>query len=155
MDVRSAAQGSSEQLLAALVLGPRRIDEPVAPLPLGLLRSEGVDLSMHHALGRVDCSGRVSARGLLSELAWEPGDAISARAQDSRVVLARTSTGTYLCRRNGFLVIPLNARQTARIEKGDTVLLSAAPRHDLIIVHSRAALDAMVLADIRRWAGRL
>jgi bifunctional DNA-binding transcriptional regulator/antitoxin component of YhaV-PrlF toxin-antitoxin module len=108
---------------------------------------------MHHALGRLDRSGRISVRGLLTELSWKSGDALSVRVKDRAVVLARSATGVHLCRDSGMLVIPSSARNAAGIERGDTVLLSAVQKLDLIIVHSKAAIGAMVLADIRHRLG--
>ncbi|MGW5715120.1 hypothetical protein ACWEVP_03055 [Amycolatopsis sp. NPDC003865] len=140
----------AEQIVAALELKPAGHAAGSERLSLGSLLPEPAKRSTNHIVGRVDRSGRISARTLLTSLSWRPADRIAIRACRDCVVLARSSAGVERLRSTRFVTIPVRARTMAGIGVGETVLISALPRQELIIVHSHRALETMVLEYLGR-----
>ncbi|MEV7038398.1 hypothetical protein [Amycolatopsis sp. NPDC051061] len=143
-----------EQIVAALEFGPAQRTQEIEPLCLGSLWTETVDCSVSHILGRLDRSGRVSARSLLALMGWRTGEVLTVRSSRGRVLFVRSCSGPEHVRSSRFVVIPVSVRTAAGIEVGELVLISAVPQHDLIIVHSQRVLESMVLEQVRRGPGR-
>lgn len=138
---------TAEQIVGALALPSPGAVRQLEPLPLATIRS-APDTSMTYVLGHIDRSGRISARGLLSDLGWSVGDHLNMTAFSDTLALTRTPTGTHPVCSTRFVLLPHTARQTIGIQPGDPVLLAAAPAYDLLLAHSRTALDAMVSAHL-------
>ncbi|HEY3559732.1 MAG TPA: hypothetical protein VGL05_19820 [Kribbella sp.] len=138
-----------EQVVAALALGQVPRHTEIVPLRLGMLRSDLSDHSIVHTLGHVDGSGRVSARSMLALLGWGAGEPMSISSCREMIVLRRRSSGTDRVRSSRFVSIPAAARAATGIKVGETVLITAVLDYDMLVVHSQASVNSMVLSRIR------
>nr|BFE56516.1 hypothetical protein GCM10020063_010420 [Dactylosporangium thailandense] len=142
----------AEQMIAALIPAPlpRRPPEP-APLP-ALPASSSAHREFEPMLpvldiARLDRSGRVSARSLLDQLGWRPGQRVRIDVIGGAVLIRAAASGRPLIGARGGLSLPVAVRQMCAISAGDLVVLAAEPAHDLLIVHSVATV-ARLLAGL-------
>ncbi|MFI5913384.1 AbrB/MazE/SpoVT family DNA-binding domain-containing protein [Dactylosporangium sp. NPDC051541] len=98
-------------------------------------------------IARLDRSGRVSARSLLDQLGWRPGDRLRVDVIDGAILIWPASDGWPLVGARGDLALPVAVRQMCAIYTWDLVVLAAERVHDLLIVHP-AATVARLLAGL-------
>ena len=96
---------------------------------------------------RPNRSGRVTERGLLRALRWDPGHRIAINAQDQMLVIASARAGEHVVGSRGELPLPTSARQMCAIAPGQPLLLAALAAHDLLVIHS-ASTVARLLTDL-------
>lgn len=97
-------------------------------------------------MARVDCSGRVSARGLLRALGWHAGHRVDTAAIDGAVVIASAATGLHAVTTRGEIALPAAARQLCGITvPGPQVLLATSPAQDVIVVHPARTLARLLV----------
>lgn len=141
------APTTASDIVAALALpaSRSRSAEPVRPLPLTELHRLPRDTSMLYGIGPVDASGRVSERHIIHALEWKPGKHLDIVLIAHGLVIHATEDGPLVLPATQRLVIPVTARRHCDIETGDHVLLAAACEYGIVIVHTLAALDDMLV----------
>ena len=116
------------------------------PLPLARpepLRSVPDDVV--YGIGRIDASGRIADRAVISALGWRGGDRLTLTA-DAGVVTARRDPGgmVTLSGRRPYIAIPAALRRRCGLEPGDRVLLAALPAADTLTAYSLAVVDQAI-----------
>jgi hypothetical protein len=136
----------ADDVVTGLVLpAPRRASpQPRPPLPVGDLHRLPRDSSIVYAISRVDASGRVASRHMISALGWEQGRKFEYTIARRAIVLRASSAGPFTVPQRPYIVLPLAARRFSGIDPGDQVLVAAAPEHGIVIVHTLSALDDML-----------
>jgi bifunctional DNA-binding transcriptional regulator/antitoxin component of YhaV-PrlF toxin-antitoxin module len=87
------------------------------------------------AVARPDRSGRLSVRGLLRALAWEPGQRLTLDVDDGAVVVCPSAAGAHGVDERGALVLPASVRRMANVEPGTSVVIAAFVALDMLEVH--------------------
>ena len=88
-------------------------------------------------LSRLDRSGRLSARPVLSALGWRSGHRLDiAAVDDTIVVVTAASTGRHTIGARGYLLRPAAARALAAIGSDQPVLLMAYPHLEIVRVYA-------------------
>jgi hypothetical protein len=138
---------SVQDVVAALSLPTLgiRSTEAVRPLPLTELHQLPHETSMLYGIGRMDASGRISDRHIVQALGWDPGHRLQVALIARGIVIRSSTNGPITVPQTQRLAIPLVARHHCNIRAGDNLLLAAAPDHGIVIVHSAAALDDMIV----------
>ncbi|MEB3371323.1 hypothetical protein [Saccharopolyspora mangrovi] len=145
-DERADPTGWTETIVAA-VLPDRRPDAEleIPPLPVPEL-GPVADGSSAFSMGRIDRSGRIAARSVLDRLSWSPHDRLSLTTVAGIVVIRRDpADGTVTLPGRGCLGIPSRVRGRCGIEPGRSVLLTAMPSHDLVLLYPEAMVEQMLL----------
>lgn len=136
-----------EQLIGALIPDRRRRPEtartPLPELPAARLRADDLILDV----ARLDRSGRLSARGVLAALGWEPGARVWVDAVRGSAVIGRSSAGRGVVDPRGSIAVPIAVRDLCGIAPGDSVVLAASPSTQRLLVHP-AAVVARLVADL-------
>jgi bifunctional DNA-binding transcriptional regulator/antitoxin component of YhaV-PrlF toxin-antitoxin module len=136
---------TAQEIVAALALPPSPASaEPLHPLPLTSLYQLSRDTTMLYDIARVDQSGRISNRGIVRALGWQPGDKLDVVPALGGIVILSSPDGLLTVSARPFIVIPVAARRLHNIEPGDHVLLAAAPKYRLVIIHTRQAINDML-----------
>lgn len=90
---------------AVLRAAPRRV------LPLSILAALPDDGSLVHGMGRLDASGRITDRTVLSALGWRAGHRFAAAPAADSLVVCPDPLGTVSITGAGFLAIPAAQRR--------------------------------------------
>jgi hypothetical protein len=141
-----------EQLIGALIPvplsdRPRPRPAPMPALPAPRQPGDASPDEFLIGMARPDRSGRVTERGLLRALRWNPGHRIAINAQDQMLVIASARAGEHVVGSRGELPLPASARQMCAIAPGQPLLLAALVAHDLLVIHS-ASTVARLLTDL-------
>ncbi|MBB5157395.1 AbrB/MazE/SpoVT family DNA-binding domain-containing protein [Saccharopolyspora phatthalungensis] len=96
-------------------------------------------------MSHLDASGRISERSIMRALAWQPGDRLTINVKARLVVIHTDPRGLHTLHTKRCVALPARARAQCGLRAGDQVLLAAAPDHGVLIVHTLAALDAMII----------
>ncbi|WP_173080020.1 hypothetical protein [Phytohabitans rumicis] len=147
----------SEQLIGVLVpaAGPLPCPDPVSMPELPVRRpSTGPELPVLD-MARLDRSGRLSVRPLLTALGWRPGHRVHIDVVDGVLTIASAVTSGHVVTGRGELVVPAAMRRLCGIADGSQVVLAGYPSTDLVTVHPANAV-AQVLGELhaRRAGGR-
>lgn len=146
MTHRPGAPAAADRLIQALslpLLAPAAGRAP-RPLPLTELPPLPRDGSVLYGIARVDASGRVASRELVAALGWNPGDRLDLTVIAAAILIRAAAGGLLAVPRKPGIVLPAAARHRCAISTGDHVLLAAAPRYGIVIVHTMSALDDML-----------
>ncbi len=102
---------------------------------------------MLYRIAAVDDHGRLAEHTLVNTLGWQPGQRLRIETI-STTALAMTTDGEgrFRLARRGHLPLPAGVRRWCAIRPGDRVLLAADPQHQLLLIHTTAALDAMIIS---------
>lgn len=139
----------------APVLPPPPADRPttrpypgfVPRPPLAHLLTQPTTTTWTYALSKVDPSGRVSDRSVMTTLGWEPGDPVTVTADGTRVIaFSRDDRGHQAVIRNGRIRIPASLRRRCGIHPRDRVLLAANHDLDVLVVYTQPGLEQALLA---------
>jgi hypothetical protein len=114
-------------------------------LPLAKL-SEKRAGSAVYGLSTLDASGRIADRMIMRALGWTAGFRLDIRESKGLTVVAADDNGLFRVTEQGNVHLPAAVRHWCRLGPGDRVLLAAYPAGGLLVVHSPAALDALVEA---------
>ncbi|MEV4513789.1 hypothetical protein AB0K00_33120 [Dactylosporangium sp. NPDC049525] len=151
---RSSNLAPVEQMIAALIPAPLpRARPPRPPLPhLPAPRTGPDQAEAHLDVGRLDPSGRVSARALLHLLGWPPGHRIQFDIAHGAITATSNPTGRHTIGATGLLGVPAATRQLCHLAVGDLVVLLAHPGRDLLLIHpahtvARLLVDRSAAAD--------
>jgi hypothetical protein len=91
-------------------------------------------------LARLNPSGQISVRTLLSALGWEPGDRVTVTVEHGCIVVAPAAQGGRAISADGSLVLPVAARRMCAIADRSQVLAAALPDAGLLVVHPIVAI---------------
>jgi hypothetical protein len=153
MSEQSSAPTFAEHVVAAVVPSRSTATVVVAP-PLPMRKLGGVlrDGSMQYRIVTLDHRGRAADTSVVRALGWHPGIRLDIQAMSESIVVRAHPEGLFALARRGHIPIPAAIRHRCSLATGDRVLLAAAPDLGVLIVHTPAALDAMVLAYQRLLA---
>ena len=113
------------------------------PLPLA---SPPDRTDVIYGFGRIDASGRVSDRVIISALGWRGGDRLTLTADAGVMVARRDLGGMVTVPARPHIVIPAALRHRCGLRAGDRVLLAALPGEDALAAYSFAVVDQAIRA---------
>jgi hypothetical protein len=124
----------------------------VGPLPLA---SPPGRPEVVYGFGRIDASGRVADRAIISALGWRGGDRLTLTADAGVMVARRDPDGVVTVPPRPYIVIPAVVRRRCGLRAGDRVLLAALPGEDTLAAYSLGVLDQAIRAldPLPRGAG--
>jgi len=99
-----------------------------------------------YGFGRMDESGRVADRAMISALGWQPGDRLTITAGAGVVIARRDPGGLVTMPAKPYLVIPAALRRRCGLRPGDRVLLAVFPDRDALAAYSFAVVDQALRA---------
>jgi hypothetical protein len=117
------------------------------PLPLARpepLRSVPDDVV--YGIGRIDASGRIADRAVISALSWRGGDRLTLTADAGVITARRDPGGMVTLPGRAHIAIPAPLRRRCGLRPADRVLLAAVPGHDTLAVYSLAVVDQAIRA---------
>ena len=115
------------------------------PLPLaGPVRSVPEDVV--YGFGRIDSSGRICERAIITALCWAGGDRLTFTADAGVVTARRDPGGMVTLPASGYITIPAALRHRCGLEPGDQVLLAALPGEDALAAYCLAVVDQAIRA---------
>lgn len=143
----------TEAVIPPVVLRPHRSDPDAAtpamttasprtlPLPaLAAPRSSG----LVYGMAAMDARGRVADHALVTALGWTPGTRLTIRLADGLLICRPDTTGAVTVTPQLHFRLPAPLRHACDLRPGNRVLLAADPQHNLLILHSPAALDTVL-----------
>jgi hypothetical protein len=83
-----------------------------------------------YGLARIDASGRICERAVITALGWADGDRLTLAAEAGVVTARRDPAGMVTLPASAYLTIPAALRRRCGLEAGDQVLLAALPAED-------------------------
>jgi len=99
-----------------------------------------------YGFGRMDESGRVADRAMISALGWQPGDRLTITAGAGVVIARRDPGGLVTMPAKPYLVIPAALRRRCGLRPGDRVLLAVFPDRDALAAYTFAVVDQALRA---------
>jgi hypothetical protein len=130
---------------------------PVRCLPVAAAQEvPAVPDDVVYGFGRMDESGRVGDRAMISALGWQPGDRLTLTSVAGVVIARRDPGGMVTMPVKPYLVIPAALRHRCGLQPGGRVLLAVFPAQDALAAYSFAVVDralrahAPVLGEGRR-----
>lgn len=110
------------------------------------LAAAGRDSDVVYGLGRIDASGRVADRAVISALGWLAGDRLTLTADAGVIIARRDPGGMITLPARPYIVIPAALRRRCRLRTGDRVLLAALPHADAMAAYPLAVVDQAIRA---------
>jgi bifunctional DNA-binding transcriptional regulator/antitoxin component of YhaV-PrlF toxin-antitoxin module len=101
-----------------------------------------------YGFGRMDESGRVGDRAMISVLGWQPGDRLTLTADAGVVIARRDPGGMVTMPAKPYLLIPAALRRRCGLRPGDRVLLAVFPARDALAAYSFAVVDQALRAHL-------
>jgi bifunctional DNA-binding transcriptional regulator/antitoxin component of YhaV-PrlF toxin-antitoxin module len=146
MDARPDDRTIAELVISAVV-PTFPVDETpdIAGLPLLDLGALVRDGSMVYGIATLDGGGRVSERLITRLLGWQSGQSLDLTRVSDAIVVRRHPLGPFRVPGNTLVTIPAAIRHWCGLSPGDRVLLAAAPEQGVLLIHTMAALDRMVV----------
>jgi len=115
------------------------------PLPLARpVRSVPEDVV--YGIARVDASGRICERAIITALGWAGGDRLTFTADAGVATARRDPGGMVTLLASAYISIPAALRRRCGLEAGDQVLLAALPGQDTLAAYSLAVVDQAIRA---------
>jgi bifunctional DNA-binding transcriptional regulator/antitoxin component of YhaV-PrlF toxin-antitoxin module len=99
-----------------------------------------------YGFGRIDASGRVADRGVMTALGWRGGDRLTLTADGGVMTARRDPGGIVTMPARPCLVIPAALRRRCGLRAGDQVLLAALPSEDMLAAFPFAVVDQAIRA---------
>lgn len=112
------------------------------PLPSPPGRAEVV-----YGFGRIDASGRVADRVVITALGWRGGDRLTLTTGAGVVVARRDPGGMVTVPARPYVVIPAALRRRCGLRAGDRVLLAALPGEDALAAYPLWAVGQAIRAQ--------
>ena len=114
---------------------------------LPLARSvRSVPQDVVYGIARVDASGRICERAVITVLGWAGGDRLTLTADAGVVTARRDPSGMVTLPASGYITIPAALRHRCGLEPGDQVLLAALPGEDTLTAYCLAVVDEAIRA---------
>jgi hypothetical protein len=115
------------------------------PLPLARpVRSVPQDVV--YGLARIDASGRICERAVITALGWADGDRLTFTAEAGVVIARRDPGGMVTLPASAYITIPAALRRRCGLKAGDQVLLAALPGEDALAAYCLAVVDQAIRA---------
>ena len=127
----------------------RRWPRSAAGRPLPLARPVPVPAAPEdvvYGIGRIDASGRIADRAVISALGWAGGDRLTLTADAGVVTARRDPGGMVTLPARAYIAIPAALRRRCGLEPGDRVLLAAVPADDTLTAYCLAVVDQAIRA---------
>ena len=119
---------------------PRRL--PLAsPVPVPSAPEEVV-----YGIARIDASGRICERAIITALSWAGGDRLTFTADAGVVTARRDAGGMVTLPASAYITIPAALRRRCGLAAGDQVLLAALPAEDALAACCLAVVDQAIRA---------
>ena len=99
-----------------------------------------------YGIARIDSSGRICERAIITALGWAGGDRLTFSADASLVIARRDPGGMVTLPASGYITIPAALRRRCGMETGDQVLLAALPDRGTLAAYSLAVVDQAIRA---------
>jgi hypothetical protein len=99
-----------------------------------------------YGLARIDASGRICERAIITALGWADGDRVTLTAEAGVVTARRDPGGMVTLPASAYITIPAALRRRCGLEAGDQVLLAAQPGEDALAAYCLAVVDQAIRA---------
>jgi hypothetical protein len=99
-----------------------------------------------YGIARIDASGRVCERAVVTALGWCGGDRLTFTADGGVATARRDPAGMVTLPASGYITIPAALRHRCGLEPGDQVLLAALPGQDALAAYCLAVVDQAIRA---------
>jgi hypothetical protein len=99
-----------------------------------------------YGIARIDASGRICERAVVTALGWGAGDRLTLTAEAGVVTVRRDSGGMVCMPASAYITIPAALRRRCGLEPGDQVLLAALPDEDALAAFTLAVVDQAIRA---------
>ncbi|HZM80514.1 MAG TPA: hypothetical protein VFC19_32660 [Candidatus Limnocylindrales bacterium] len=116
------------------------------PLPIARLVDRTPTSTTRLVVTTMDVHGRLGDRTPLQALGWLPNQNVAFAANAQAGVLVVRRGGPEKITSQGHVRIPPRIQHVLQLARGDHLLVAALAQHDILIAHTLAAVDAMVLA---------
>jgi hypothetical protein len=127
----------------------RQPGRSAAGRPLPLARPEQVPPAPEdtvYGIGRLDASGRIADRAVISALGWAGGDRLTLTADAGVVTARRDPGGLVTLPARAYIAIPAPLRRRCGLRPGDRVLLAAVPAAGTLTAYCLAVVDQAIRA---------
>jgi bifunctional DNA-binding transcriptional regulator/antitoxin component of YhaV-PrlF toxin-antitoxin module len=99
-----------------------------------------------YGIARIDASGRICERAVITALGWAVGDRLTFTADAGVVTARRDPGGMVTLPASAYITIPAALRRRCGLEAGDQVLLAALPDQDSLAAYCLAVVDQAIRA---------
>jgi hypothetical protein len=99
-----------------------------------------------YGIARIDASGRICERAIITALGWADGDRLTFTADAGVVTGRRDPGGMVTLPASGYITIPATLRRRCGLAAGDQVLLAALPDCGSLAAYSLAVVDQAIRA---------
>ena len=99
-----------------------------------------------YGLARIDASGRICERAIVTALGWAGGDRVTLTTDAGVVTVRRDPGGLVTLPASAYITIPAALRRRCGLEAGDQVLLAALPGEDALAAYCLAVVDQAIRA---------
>ena len=99
-----------------------------------------------YGIARIDSSGRICERAVITALGWGGGDRLTFTADAGVVTARRDAGGMVTLPASAYITIPAALRRRCGLEVGDQVLLAALPDRGSLAAYSLAVVDQAIRA---------
>ena len=99
-----------------------------------------------YGIARIDASGRICERAVITALGWSGGDRLTFTADAGVVTARRDPAGMITLPASAYITIPAALRRRCGLEAGDQVLLAALPDQDSLAAYCLAVVDQAIRA---------
>jgi bifunctional DNA-binding transcriptional regulator/antitoxin component of YhaV-PrlF toxin-antitoxin module len=99
-----------------------------------------------YGIARIDASGRICERAVITALSWAGGDRLTFTAEAGVVTARLDPGGMVTLPASAYITIPAPLRRRCGLEAGDQVLLAALPDQDVLTAYSLAVVDQAIRA---------
>ena len=99
-----------------------------------------------YGIARIDASGRICERAVITALGWGVGDRLTFTADAGVVTARRDPGGMVTLPASAYITIPAALRRRCGLEAGDQVLLAALPDQDSLAAYCLAVVDQAIRA---------
>jgi bifunctional DNA-binding transcriptional regulator/antitoxin component of YhaV-PrlF toxin-antitoxin module len=130
-------------------LAARRWSRSAAGRPLPLARPVPVPAAPQdvvYGIGRIDASGRIADRAVISALGWADGDRLTLTADAGIVTARRDPGGMVTLPARAYIAVPARLRRRCGLRAGDRVLLAAVPGDATLTAYCLAVVDQAIRA---------
>src|ERR1700677_2799333 len=99
-----------------------------------------------YGIARIDSSGRICERAIITALGWVGGDLLTFTADAGVVTARRDPSGMVALPASGYITIPAALRRRCGMDARDQVLLAALPDQSSLAAYSLAVVDQAIRA---------
>jgi len=94
-------------------------------------------------MARMDRSGRLSVRPMLTHLGWRPGDRVTVDVVH-RMVVVVAGAGRHALGCRGDLALPVAVRQLCGIDPHEPVIVAAYPARNMMVIQPLDPVTALL-----------